>query len=73
MRTAFECTHNLIVIWYSFRVDRQKRNTQTWFCSFSQSLEKLKQNEKQNVVYKSKIDRKECSKQNKTTQHEIEK
>ena len=72
MRTAFECTHNLIVIWYSFRVDRQKRNTQTWLCSFNQSLEKLKENEKSNVV-KVKLTEKECSKQNNSKQHKVEK
>ena len=66
MRTAFECTHNLIVIWYSFRVDRQKRNTQ--LCSFNQSLEKPKENEKE-VVVTVKLTRKECLNQYKTSQN----
>ena len=69
MRTAFECTHNLIVIWYSFRVDRKKRNTQTWLCSCNRSLEKLTEIEKWNLVLKSKIDRKKCSEQNNSTQN----
>ena len=68
MRTAFECTHNLIVIWYSFKVDRQKRNTQTRLCSFNQSLEKPKESENE-VVVTVKLTEKECWNQNKTSQN----